>query len=86
MKKKGKTKETHANDDALVNQGVGGDSSKPPSSPTSTAYSSSKHYRHSDHSIHKSYFKKPLLKLDVKFVLPMFNGDANPEKLDNWIR
>jgi hypothetical protein len=29
---------------------------------------------------------KPLLKLDVKFALPMFNGDANPEKLDNWIR
>jgi hypothetical protein len=22
----------------------------------------------------------------VKFSLPMFNGDDNPEKLDNWIR
>jgi hypothetical protein len=34
---------------------------------------------------HKAYFKKPLLKLDVNFDLPMFNGDVNPEKLDNWI-
>jgi hypothetical protein len=27
-----------------------------------------------------------LLKLDVKFALPMFIGDANPKNLDNWIR
>ena len=27
-----------------------------------------------------------MLKLDVKFELPMFNGDVNVEKLDNWIR
>jgi hypothetical protein len=27
-----------------------------------------------------------VLKLDVKFSLPMFNGDVNLEKLDNWIR
>ena len=44
------------------------------------------HSHHSQHSSHKASFKKHLLKLDVKFALPMFNGDANPEKLDNWIR
>jgi hypothetical protein len=44
------------------------------------------HSHHSYHSIHKASFKKHLLKLDVKFSLPMFNGDANLENLDNWIR
>jgi hypothetical protein len=44
------------------------------------------HSHHSHHSSHKASFKKHLLKLDVKFALPMFNGDANPENLDNWIR
>jgi hypothetical protein len=28
----------------------------------------------------------PLLKLDVKFVLPMYDGKVNAEKLDNWVR
>jgi hypothetical protein len=44
------------------------------------------HSHQSHHSSHKASFKKHLLKLDVKFPLPMFNGDANPENLDNWIR
>ena len=26
------------------------------------------------------------LKLDIKFELPMYNGELNAEKLDNWIR
>jgi hypothetical protein len=82
MKKKGNKKEAHADDDASVNQGVGGDPLEPPSSPSSSSSSSSEH---SHHSSHKASFKKPLLKLDVKFDLPMFNGDVNPEKLDNWI-
>jgi hypothetical protein len=86
IKKKGKKKEAHANDDALVNQGIGGDPPKPPSSPSSSSSSSSKHSHHSQHSNHKASFKKPLLNLDVKFYLPMFNGDANLEKLDNWIQ
>ena len=29
---------------------------------------------------------KVLFKLDVKFEFPMFNGEVNAEKLDNWIR
>jgi hypothetical protein len=28
----------------------------------------------------------PHLKLDIKFELPMYNGELNAEKLDNWIR
>jgi hypothetical protein len=83
MKKKGKKKEAHAAADDSVNQGAGGDPPKPLSSPSSSSYSSSEH---SHHSSHKSSFNKPLLKLDVKFSLLMFNGDANPKKPDNWIR
>jgi hypothetical protein len=86
MRKKGKKKEAQFDDDASVNKGVGGDPPEPPSSPSSYSSSSSEHSHHSHHSSHKSYFKKPLLNLDVKFSLPMFNGDVNPEKLDNWIR
>jgi hypothetical protein len=86
MKKKGKKKEAHANDDASVNQGAGGDPPDPPSSPSSSSSSSSEYSHHSHHSSHKASFKKPLLKFDVKFSLPMFNGDANSEKLDNWTR
>jgi hypothetical protein len=82
MKKKGKKNEAHVDDDALVNQGDGGD---PPEPPSSSSSSSSSSFEHSHHSSHKASFKKPLLKIDVKFSLPMFNGDANLEKLDNWI-
>jgi hypothetical protein len=71
-------------DNASVNQEAGGDPPDPPSSPSSSSSSSSHHSHHSNSS-HKASFKKPLLNLDVKFSLPMFNGDANPENLDNWI-
>lgn len=26
------------------------------------------------------------MKLDVKFELPIYDGEMNPEKLDNWIK
>jgi hypothetical protein len=84
MKKKGKKNEAQVDENALVKQGAGGDPLEPPSSPSSSSSSSSDHSHHSN-AIHKASFKKPLLKLDVKFSLPMFNGDANPEKIDNWI-
>jgi hypothetical protein len=86
MKEKRKNNEEQVDDNASVNQGVGGHPPESPSSPSSSSASSSKHSHHSHHSSHKSSFKKPLLKLDVKFVLPMFNGDVNPKKLDDWIR
>ena len=28
----------------------------------------------------------PQLKIDIKFELPIYNGELNAEKLDNWIR
>jgi hypothetical protein len=28
----------------------------------------------------------PLLKLDVKFELPMYDGEVNAKRLDNWVR
>jgi hypothetical protein len=28
----------------------------------------------------------PLLKLDVKSNLPMYDGEVNAERLDNWVR
>jgi hypothetical protein len=28
----------------------------------------------------------PFLKLDGKFVLPMYDGEVNAKKLDNWVR
>jgi hypothetical protein len=80
MNIKEKKKEARADNDASVNQGVGGDPPEPPSSPSISSSSSSKHSHHSLHSSHKASFKKPLLKLDVKFYLPVFNGDVNPEK------
>jgi hypothetical protein len=78
-------KESHADDDSSINKGNGGYPPEPPSSPSSSSSSSIENSHHSHHSSHKASFKKPLLKLDVKFSLPMFNGDANPENLDNWI-
>jgi hypothetical protein len=66
-KKKGKKNEAQVDDDASVNQGVGGDPPKPPYSPSSSSSSSSEHSHHSHHFSHKSSFKKPLLNLDVKF-------------------
>ena len=73
-----------------VNQGGGGkEPLEPPSSPLasskSSSASSSSHSQHSNVP-HKEPQKKPLLKLDVKFDLLMFNGEANAKKLNNWIR
>ena len=52
MKKKGKKKEAHADDNASVNQGAGGDPPEPPSSPSSSSSSSSENSHHSHHSSH----------------------------------
>ena len=58
--------------------------SRPPSSPPSTPSSPSTSFPSSPRK--KIASKKPLLKLDVKFSLPMYNGESNTEKLDNWIQ
>jgi len=67
--------------------GKGGGPSEP-SSPSSTSSSSeaSEHSSHKKNSSKKSDHNMPLLKLDVKFELPTYDGELNAEKLDNWIK
>jgi hypothetical protein len=65
-------------------------SPSPPSSPSSYFYSSSTSSnltsaRKNSHS-HKHKPDMPLLKLDVIFFLPMYDGEFNAEKLDKWVR
>ena len=62
--------------------GNGGE--EPPPSPSASEGSPSSHHHNRRNS--KDASKKPFFKLDVKFDLPMFNGESNAEKLNNWIR
>jgi hypothetical protein len=57
--------------------------SSPPSSPSSSSSSSKSSTRK---HVHKNKQEIPLLKLDVKFELPMYDGEVNAERLDNWFR
>ena len=57
--------------------------SPPPSSSSSSSSSSSKHLPERNG---KTPLQIPSLKLDIKFELPVYNGEVNAEKLDNWIR
>jgi hypothetical protein len=40
----------------------------------------------SSHTSHLNNANMPYFKLDVKFELPIYNGDLDAEKLDNWIK
>ena len=53
-------------------------SSSPSSSSTSTPSQTPPHSPN-------GHGKTPLLKLDIKFELPMYNGEVNTERLDNWV-
>jgi hypothetical protein len=55
----------------------------PHSSPSSSSSSTSPNTTSSRKHSHKHKPDMPLLKLDVKFVFPMYDGEANDEKLDN---
>jgi len=56
----------------------------PPSSPSSSSSSStSSNTTSTRKKSHKHKHDMPLLKIDVKFVLPMYDGEVNDEKLDN---
>jgi hypothetical protein len=57
--------------------------SSPPSSPSSSSSSSKSNAKKHVHQ-HKN--EMPLLKLDVKFELPIYDGEVNVDKLDNWFR
>jgi hypothetical protein len=58
----------------------------PPSSPSSSSSSSRSSNSTARKHSHKYKPDMPLLKLDVKFVLPMYDGEVNAKKLDNWVR
>jgi hypothetical protein len=58
----------------------------PPSSPSSSSSSSTSSNSTARKHSHKHKPDMPLLKLDVKFVFPMYDGEVNAEKLDNWVR
>ena len=57
----------------------------PPSYPSTSSSSSSSKSTTRKHS-HKHKNDMPLLKLDVNFELPMYDGEVNAERLDNWVR
>jgi hypothetical protein len=54
--------------------------SSPPSSPSSSSSSSKSNAKK---HVHKHKNEMPLLKLNVKFELPIYDGEFNAEKLDN---
>ena len=58
----------------------------PPSPPSSPSSSSSSSSSHKISSYKKKKKKSSLIKLDVKFDLPIYDGELNAEKIDNWIR
>jgi hypothetical protein len=58
-----------------------------PSSSSSSVYSEeSKHSSHRNKSSKKTDHNLHLLKLDVKFKFPTYDGELNAKKLDNWIK
>jgi hypothetical protein len=58
----------------------------PPSSPSSSSYSRTSATSTARKYSHKHKHDMPLLKLDVKFELPMYDGEVNVERIDNWFR
>jgi hypothetical protein len=74
--------------DKTPNGNGGNGVSPPPSPPSSSSSSSSTSSRplpNSPKGHGKTPSQIPLLKLDIEFELPMYNGEVNVEKLDNWI-
>jgi hypothetical protein len=68
--------------------GNGGNGVSPPPSPPSSSSSSSTNSRALSNYPRrhgKTPSQIPSLKLDIKFNLPIYNGEVNVEKLDNWI-
>jgi hypothetical protein len=77
--------------DKTPNGNGGNGASPPPSPPYSSSSSSSSSSTNSRPLLDspkghgKTPSQIPLLNLDIKFELPMYNGEVNAEKLDNWI-
>jgi hypothetical protein len=67
----------------------GGNGASPPTFPptsSSSSSSSSTSSKHLSNGHGKTPSQIPSLKLDIKFEFPLYNGEVNGEKLDNWIR
>lgn len=68
----------------------GGDGDGPPESPSSPSSPSSHHSSSSSKPPKNPSLPldltNPLLKLDVKFDFPMYNGELDAERLDNWVK
>jgi hypothetical protein len=58
----------------------------PPSSPSTSSSSSTISKSTARKHSHKKKHDMPLLKLDVKFELPMYDGEVNAERLYNWVK
>jgi hypothetical protein len=58
----------------------------PPSFPSFSSSNTSSNTTSSRKHSHKHTPNMPLLKLDVKFIFPMYDGEVNAEKLDNRVR
>jgi hypothetical protein len=58
----------------------------PPSSPSTSSSPSTRSKSTARKHSHKHKHDMPLLKLNVKFELPMYDGEVNAERLDNWVR
>ena len=65
--------------DASGNERIPPESLSLYSSSSSSSYSSCSHHSNKNNK----YANKPLVKLDVKFDLPVFNGEFHGENLDN---
>lgn len=59
---------------------------KPPSPPSYPSSYSSSSSSSEEYETKKKPKKESLLKLDAQFELPIYDGEMNPEKLDNWIK
>ena len=62
------------------------DGNEPSSPPYLSSSSLFSYHSSSDSDSQKKPNKTHFLKLDVKFALPTYDSEMNPEKLDNWIQ
>jgi hypothetical protein len=58
----------------------------PPSSPSTSSSSSTSSKSTAKKHSHKHKHDMHVLKLDVKFEFPMYDGEVNAERLDNLVR
>jgi hypothetical protein len=70
----------------LHKENGGNGDTPPPLTPSSTSSTISQPPPNSPKEHGKIPPQTPLLNIDIKFEFPMYNGEVNAGKLDNWIR